>query len=121
MPQDNQKPGVPQPEYVKRVAYRIFALGHGYRVCADILELSVYTVREWYAQYKLGQFELKDGFSIKKPLYDEEFKKKVVKFYFDTKPSMNELANHHKVSERTVRRWIKSYQDEVLKKSVTTK
>ena len=31
-----------QPDYLKKVAFKIFELGHGYRTCAQVLDLSIY-------------------------------------------------------------------------------
>lgn len=57
MPTYDRIPGHAQPDYLKKIAYNVFELGHGYKTRATVLDVSVYTVREWYAQYKLGHYD----------------------------------------------------------------
>lgn len=112
MPATDHVSGLKKPDYLKKIAYNIFELGHGYRTCAMVLDLSVYTVREWYAQYKLGYYESElTSSKPKQKAYSLEFRQKVIKDYLDTKPSITELAKRYEVSKRTVRRWIQEYQD----------
>lgn len=102
-----------QPDYLKKVAFKIFELGHGYRTCAQVLDLSIYTVREWYALYKFGAY---DPETLGRPFvkrYNDQFRQKVLNDYFENKPSITELAKRYDVSKRTVKRWI----DETNKKS----
>ncbi len=102
-----------QPDYLKKVAFKIFELGHGYRTCAQVLDLSIYTVREWYALYKFGAY---DPETLGRPFvkrYNTQFRQKVLNDYFENKPSITELAKRYDVSKRTVKRWI----DETNKKS----
>ena len=111
MPATDHAPGLTKPDYLKKIAYNIFELGHGYRTCATVLDLSVYTVREWYAQYKLGYYE-SDLMSPKpkQKAYSVEFRQKVINDYLETNPSITELAKRHEVSKRTVRRWIEDHK-----------
>ena len=95
-----------QPDYLKKVAFKIFELGHGYRTCAQVLDLSIYTVREWYALYKFGAY---DPETLGRPFvkrYNDQFRQKVLNDYFENKPSITELAKRYDVSKRTVKRWI---------------
>lgn len=110
MPVTDRRPGLSQPDYLKKIAYNIFQLGHGYKTCAAVLDLSVYTVREWYAQYKLGYFEPELMSPKRNKKYSEDFRRKVVQDYLETQPTITELSKRHEVGKRTVRRWIDDYR-----------
>lgn len=99
-----------QADYLKKVAFKIFQLGHGYRTCAQVLGLSVYTVREWYALYKFGAYDPETLGRQPVKRYSSEFRQKVIEDYKQTRPSITELAKRHDVSKRTVRRWIDESQ-----------
>lgn len=102
------------PEYIKRVAFNIFSLGHGYRTCAEILELPLYTVREWYALYKFGAYD--SVLRAKRPIkfYSNDFRMKVILDYFETEMNISELSRKYEVSRRTLRRWIDAASKEKL-------
>ena len=98
--------GCSQPANLKQIAFKIFELGHGYRTCAEVLGLSIYTVREWYALYKFGSYD--PELICKKPVkaYSEAFREKVVRDYLATQPTISELSRRYDVSKRTLKRWI---------------
>lgn len=104
-------PGFSKPEYLKKIAYNIFELGHGYKTCAAVLDVSVYTVREWYSQYKLGLYETDTIESKpKRRSYSYDFRQKVIQDYVENKPTISELARSHEISKRTARRWITEFE-----------
>lgn len=109
-----------QLEYLKKIAFRIFALGHGYRTCADVLDLSPYTVREWYAMYKFGAYDRSEmGVSTRHgAIYTSEFRQKVVDDYLTNQEPISVLAKRYEISRRTVRRWIDNVEqiNKVLQK-----
>ena len=111
MPATDRRPGQAQPEYLKKIAYNVFELGHGYKTCAAVLDLSIYTVREWYAQYKLGLYKPSTIESKnKKTFYSQAFRQKVLTDYFENKPSITELSRRYEVSKRTLKRWIEDFE-----------
>lgn len=111
-------PRLPKPEYLKKIAYNIFELGHGYKTCAAVLDVSVYTVREWYSQYKLGLYETDTIESKpKRKSYSHDFRQKVINDYVKNKPTISELARSHEISKRTARRWITEFEKQQLNKT----
>ncbi len=113
MPATDRRPGQAQPEYLKKIAYNVFELGHGYKTCAAVLDVSVYTVREWYAQYKLGHYDA--DFMESKPKrksYSVDFRQKVIKDYVESQSTISDIARRHEISKRTARRWIEDFEKE---------
>lgn len=113
MPTYDRIPGHAQPDYLKKIAYNVFELGHGYKTRATVLDVSVYTVREWYAQYKLGHYDA--DFMESKPKrksYSVDFRQKVIKDYVDSKTTISDLARRYEILKRTARRWIEDFEKE---------
>ena len=49
------------PEAKRRQAQAMFEKGLGYKAVARLLELNVYTVRDWGREFKAGKFRVSDG------------------------------------------------------------
>ena len=49
------------PEAKRRQAKAMFEKGLGYKAVARLLELNVYTVRDWGREFKAGKFRVSDG------------------------------------------------------------
>lgn len=63
----------------RRQALALFESGIGYKKAARLLDLSVYTVKDWSEQYKKGTFRPKLPYSVKG--YPEDFKAKAVEMH----------------------------------------
>lgn len=48
------------PEAKRRQAKALFEKGLGYKAVARLLELNVYTVRDWGREFKVGKFRVSD-------------------------------------------------------------
>lgn len=49
------------PEAKRRQAKAMFEKGLGYKAVARLLELNVYTVRDWGREFKAGKFRVSDS------------------------------------------------------------
>ena len=79
-----------------------------YRGAARELGCDNRCIRKWVEQYK--QHGVK-GFKFRNGRYDEQFKLKVVRYYFKKGLPLNEIASYFKIpSESVVRKWVRDYE-----------
>jgi transposase len=66
------------------------------------------TIRRWLEQYKQHGV---NGFKFKNGRYDEQFKMKVVRYYFKKGLSLNQTASYFKIpNESAVSKWVRDYE-----------
>ena len=106
------EPGVDLPVKIKKKAYDLFRQGYGYRASARILQLSIYTTREWKRQYDAGFFNPQRGFHRTKRVFTDEFRHKVVETMQRENLTLNETAFHFQLTRRTVSQWIERVKQE---------
>lgn len=100
------------PVKKRKYAAELFEKGFGYKRVAGILELSAYTVRDWFQLWKQGRFAV--HVSKKLYTYTEDFKREVVRLRLSGK-SWSQLRRETGVSSVTCKKWIEQFPDEVEK------
>lgn len=90
----------------RRKAAELFAQNIGYRRVAALLNLSVFTVRDWGREWKKGTFKV----SASKSLYEypEDFKREVVRLRLSGL-SWSQLSERTGVCPSTCRQWMKRF------------
>ena len=101
------------PLEVKALAYELFSRGFGYRTCARELGVSIYTARDWNRHYKNGTFEPSSGYRRRRRFFTDDYKRDVVKLFLQGNLSINQVAQQHSVTRRSVVQWIRDYRDEL--------
>ena len=84
----------------------LFAHNIGYRRVADMLGLSVFTVRDWARQWRKGKFNVEASRKLYE--YTEEFKREVVDLRLSGM-TWKELERETGISSATCRRWIAQF------------
>lgn len=100
------RPGRLIDDQKRKQAAVLFAHDIGYRRVADMLGLSVFTVRDWARQWRKGKFNVEA--SRKLYTYTEEFKREVVELRLSGM-TWKQLERETGISPATCRRWISQF------------
>ena len=100
-----------------RVKYRAMALKHfqeglGYKVVAKKLNLSMYTVRDWYMLYQGGFFEpeMKRPGNCRENLLDSKTKE-AIKIEYENGTTISSLSRKYGKCKASIRYLLKSNQN----------
>lgn len=85
----------------------MFESGMGYRKVARLLGVSVYTVKDWSEQFKLGSFRVELPAHIVG--YSDEFKDKAVMMHASGM-SAYRISHMLGISNSTCLRWLREHQ-----------
>lgn len=115
--QGGKKDQTRHPYELRRQALEIFENGGSYKNCARILDIPLYTVRDWFRCYTIGTFRTERG--ARQQRYSLEQRKAVLTLR-QQGASYNEISKMTKVNRATVLQWIhkdieeKAHADELL-------
>ena len=107
------KPARERPDYPssqkRKAAIKLFEMGVGYKNAANILGLSVYTVRDWLRDFRKGTFKVE--LNVNQFRYAQETKDRVIALRKEGF-SWSELSKATGVNMSTCRQWYAQFLKE---------
>lgn len=104
------KPARERPDYPssqkRKAAIKLFEMGVGYKNAANILGLSVYTVRDWLRDFRKGTFKVE--LNVNQFRYAQETKDRVIALRKEGF-SWSELSKATGVNMSTCRQWYAQF------------
>lgn len=97
---------------LRRRAMEIFQSGGSYKNCARILNIPLYTARDWFRCYSIGTFRTEHGARQQK--YTPEQKEAVLTLR-QQGASYNKISKMTKVNRATVLQWVHQERDRQAK------
>lgn len=93
---------------LRQKALEIFKSGGSYKNCARILDIPLYTARDWFRCYTIGTFRTERG--ARQQRYSPEQKEAVLTLR-QQGASYNKISKMTKVNRATVLQWIHQDRD----------